>query len=299
MDGVSRLVRLARLEGGVDVRCLLAGRFALDHPAAAPGEVPFHLVLDGRCTVTSGATSVELGPGDMVLLPHGGAHTVSAASGRRRRFEEEPGAVFPTRRTVGAEPELDLFCGHYRFEPGAGALLFRLLPPLVHVSLDAPACTLAGVLRGEAGVDGPGTGAIVAALCDALLAMALRSRPEQRLGEPALWTAMGDDVLGRVIAGIVDDPGEAWTIDRLAAAASMSRATFVRRFTARTGTTVATLVTAIRMMVAADLLTRSDHSVSRVASDVGYRSESAFGQAFHAALGTSPGRFRREALRVV
>ncbi|MFI5611131.1 cupin domain-containing protein [Amycolatopsis sp. NPDC051903] len=295
MDGVSRLVRLAQLEGGVDVRCLLAGRFTLDNPVAGPGEVPFHLVLQGRCAVTSGASAVELGPGDLLLLSHGDAHHVSVTSGRRRRFAESPGTAFPTRRTVGAEPELDLFCGHYRFEPGAGALLFRLLPPLVHVSLDPAALTLAEVLRGEARFDGPGTGAVVASLCDALLAMALRRRPATQLDSPALWTAVGDDALGRAIAGVIDRPAEAWTIERLAAAASMSRATFVRHFTARTGTTVATLVTTIRMMVAADLLSRGDRSVARVADDVGYRSESAFGQAFRAALGTSPARFRREA----
>ncbi|WP_285644335.1 AraC family transcriptional regulator [Lentzea sp. NBRC 102530] len=98
--------------------------------------------------------------------------------------------------------------------------------------------------------------------------MTLRSRPDQRLDTPGLWTATGDDVLGRVISGALEQPGEAWTIERLAAEASMSRATFLRHFSARTGTTVA--------------------------REVGYRSESAFSQAFRAALGTSPARFRRE-----
>ncbi len=297
MDTVSRLVRLARPDGEVDVRCLLAGSFVLDNPAAGAGIVPFHLVLEGRCTVKSGSSTVRMGPGDMALLPHGDAHRVLATEGPALPVTEEPGAAFPTRRTPGAEPRVDLFCGHYRFDAGAGALLFRLMPPLVHVSLDAPALPLADVLRGEARFDGPGTAAIVAALLDALLAMALRSRPEQRPETPGLWTAFGDDVLGRVLAGVVERPGEAWTIDRLAAEAAMSRATFLRRFTARTGTTVAAMVTAIRMMVAADLLTRSEHSVTRVAGDVGYRSESAFGQAFRAALGTTPAQYRREAAR--
>jgi AraC family transcriptional activator of mtrCDE len=264
MDSVSRLVRLARMEGGVDVRCLVAGRFSLDNPAAAPGEVPFHLVVEGHCAVTAGGRTVHMGPGDLVLLPHGGAHRVFA-EGRQRRVVEEPGVAFPTRRTQGTEPELDLFCGHYRFDTGAGGLLFRTLPPLLHVSfgssVDEPARILTTVMRSEAQSGRPGTAAIVSALCDALLAMALRSRPDQRLGVPALWTAMGDDDLGRAIGAVVARPGEHWTIDRLAVDASMSRATFVRRFTVRTGTTVAALVTAIRMMVAAEL--------SRPLSDIG------------------------------
>lgn len=293
MDGLSRLIRLAHLESNIDLRCLMAGQFTVDHEVATPGQVPFYLVLDGGCTVTTGSSRVDLVRGDLLLLPHGEAHHVIATSGRKLPFEDEPGSAFTTRRTVGAKPEHDLFCGHYHVGTAGGALLFRLLPRIVHVALDAPAVELAEIVRGEAAFDGPGTAAIVCSLCDAILAMALRSRPEQRLDTPALWTAMGDDVLGQVITGIVERPGEPWTIDRLAAAASMSRATFLRRFTARTGTTVATLLATIRMMVAADLLTNSDRSVLRIAGEVGYRSESAFVEAFRAAVGMSPARFRK------
>ena len=294
MDGLSRLVRMARLECEVDVRCLIAGRFTVENAASAPGRVPFHLVLDGRSTLTAGPITTEMGPGDLVLLPHGDAHQVTAIGGSRHPLAKVPGAAFSTLRTVGPEPELDLFCGHYRFQqPGPGSVLFRLMPPLVQVSLDPVAQQLATMLRDETCFDGPGTGAIVSALCDALLAMALRSSPDRRLGTPALWTAMGDDSLGLAIAGVVDRPGEAWTIDRLAAEARMSRATFMRRFTSRTGTTPAALLTAIRMMVAADLLTRSETSITRIVEDVGYRSPSAFGRAFREAFGTSPIAYRR------
>ncbi|MFI5610277.1 AraC family transcriptional regulator [Amycolatopsis sp. NPDC051903] len=297
MDSLSRLIRLAHLEGGLDMRCLMAGQFTLDREAAGRGEAPFYLVLEGRCTVLAGPATVELGPGDLLLLPRGEAHQVRVTSGVPLRYDDEPGPTFVTHRTVGAEPELDLFCGHYFFGSAAGTVLFRLLPARVHVTLDAPALTLANLLRGEAQFDGPATAAIVCSLTDALLGMALRSRPEQRLDTPALWTAMGDDALGRVIAGIVERPGEPWTIDRMAAAASMSRATFVRRFSARTGTTVATLLTSIRLMVAADLLLHTDHPVARIAADVGYHSESAFILAFRTTVGTPPAQFRKNSVR--
>jgi AraC family transcriptional regulator, activator of mtrCDE len=294
MDGLSRLIRLARLRGSIDVRCLVAGQFALDRDAAPPGDVPFHLVLDGRCTVSTAAGAVELRPGHLLLLPRGDAHQVRAASGPALPVELDPGPAFATRRSVGAEPELDLFCGHFHVDSAAGALLFRLLPPLVHVALEHPAAALAEILRGEARCPGPGTSAIIGSLCDALLTMALRSHPGRRLGTPALWTAMGDDELGEVISRVVARPGEPWTIERMAAAAAMSRATFVRRLAARTGSTAATLLTTVRVMVAADLLTHSDHSVARIATEVGYRSESAFARAFRAATGSAPARFRKD-----
>ncbi|MEV6287718.1 AraC family transcriptional regulator [Kribbella sp. NPDC051770] len=294
MDSVSRLVRLARVRGEIDVRCLIAGGFAIDHRPAAPGLVPFHLVLAGSCTVSSADFSVDLEAGDLLLLPQGDAHLVATKSDRCLEYTETAGPSIRVRRTADAEPELDLFCGHYRVDDGAGALLFRLMPRVVHVSLDQPAQALAEILRGEAAYDGPGTEVIVSSLLDALLAMALRSRSGQPPESPALWTAIGDDVLGKAICAVVDRPGEAWTIDRLAVEAAMSRATFLRRFNARTGTTVAALLTGIRMMAAAELLADSDHSVSRVAREVGYRSDSAFGQAFRAALGMLPSQYRKQ-----
>lgn len=296
MDSLSTLIRIAHLEGSLDMRCLMAGQFTLDRAATEPGEAPFYLVIEGRCSVTVGPSTVELGSGDMLLLPHGEAHHVQVTSGTPLRYDEESGPTLITHRTIGAEPELDLFCGHYLFGSTAGTLLLRLLPAWVHVTLDTPAITLARVLRDEAQFDGPGTAAITSSLCDVLLGMALRSRPEQRLDTPALWTALGDDVLGPVIACIVDRPGEPWTIDRLAAVASMSRATFLRRFAARTGTTVATLLTSIRMMLAAELPIHSEHSVARVAREVGYSSESAFSKAFRTTVGTSPAQARRDTL---
>ncbi|MGW4488329.1 AraC family transcriptional regulator [Amycolatopsis sp. NPDC004368] len=289
MDALSRLIRLARLEAKLAVRCVTAGQSTSDHEAAGPGRVPFHLVLEGTCTVSTGSATVELGPGDLLLLPGGNAHRVTAV---RRRFDDVPGPRSSARR----DAELELYCGYFRFDSAAGALLFRLLPDLVHVTLDTPAVRLAGVLRGETRFDGPGADILLCSLCDALLTMALRRRPEHRLDTPALWTVMGDDVLGRVIVDVVERPGEPWTIDRMAAAAAMSRATFLRRFSARTGTTVGSLLTSIRMMVAADLLARSDYSVGRVAGEVGYRSESAFGQAFRSTVGTLPSEFRKNSV---
>ncbi|WP_326566181.1 AraC family transcriptional regulator [Amycolatopsis rhabdoformis] len=294
MDAVSRLLRSAHIEGTLGLRCRTAGQFTLDRAAPGPGHAPFLLVVEGRCTVSTCASTVDLGPGDLLLLPHGDAHQVCVATGPRRPFVEEVGPVFTTRRSVGVEPELDLYLGHYRVNSATGTLLFRTLPPLVHVTLGVSGAGLADVLRGGARFDRLGTESLVRFLFDALLDIALRSRPEQRLDTPALWTAVGDDTLGKVIAGIVERPGEPWTIERMATAASMSRATFLRRFTARTGTTVASLLTTIRMMAAADLLTRSDHSVSHIARQVGYSSESAFAQAFRAAVGTQPARFRKE-----
>ena len=77
---------------------------------------------------------------------------------------------------------IDLFCGHYTFGAGAGAMLFRTLPDPLHVSLraarprrDEVLRMLSALMRGEAEHEGDGTAAILSALCTVLLAMVLRT----------------------------------------------------------------------------------------------------------------------------
>src|SRR3981189_3183991 len=163
MDTVSRLIRLARPEGSVDVRCLLAGQFLLDNPASRPGKAPFHLLLEGRCAVEYRARTIQLCAGDVVLFPHGGAHRVLVEHGAEPvEAGEKPGVAFPTLQSHGAGAEIDLFCGHYSLAPGAGELLLRTLPEPLHVSFgthtDDPVRMLSTLMRQEAPANGPGTG---------------------------------------------------------------------------------------------------------------------------------------------
>ncbi|GII42024.1 cupin domain-containing protein [Planotetraspora phitsanulokensis] len=302
MDPVSHLIRLARLRGAVDKRCLLAGDTTIDNGTRPAGEAPFHLLLEGECTLELADRSLDLVPGDVVLLPRGRAHRVhTRGRGPRRALVEEAGGAFPTARSQGAASEIDLFCGHFAFGPGAGELLFQSLPDPLHVSFGAeagePVRMLSALMRSEAQNDGPGTTAIVISLCDALLAMVLRSTSNRRLAGDALWTAVDDERLRAVVDAVLGDPGRDWTIPEFAGLAAMSRATFIRRFTRATGMTVGDFLTRVRMITAAELLTAGDRPVGAVAAEVGYRSESAFGRAFREATGTTPARFRRTTTR--
>jgi AraC family transcriptional activator of mtrCDE len=307
MDAVSYLIRLARPEGSVDERCLLAGRFALDNPARRPGEAPFHLLLEGRCVVESAGRTIALRAGDMVLFPQGAAHRVLSGPGAQEAEEtavvEERGTAIRTLRSPDAGPEIDLFCGHYNLAPGAGELLFRTLPEPLHVSFgndadadaDETVWMLSSLIRREAHANGPGAVAVVSLLCNALLAMVLRSSPERRAADEVLWTATDDDAVLSAIDAVLHEPGRDWSITEFADRAAMSRATFIRHFGQATGMAVGEFLTRLRMAIAADLLTVGDRPVSAIAEAVGYRSPSAFGRAFRAATATTPARFRSAA----
>jgi AraC family transcriptional activator of mtrCDE len=302
VDAISTLIRMARLEGAIDVRCLLAGSHVLVNPAT-PGRVPFHLLLAGRCTAEVDGRTVELHPGDVLVLPRAGRHRVRVATEAAPvpavRHEGDSLATLASQGEAG----VDLFCGHYTYRPGAGELLFSGLPEIVHASFgtgpDSPLRLLGELMRAEAGLDGPGAGALLASLCEALLALALRGDGAEPAAPPlfAPWTAMADPGLRAVIDAVVHQPQHPWTIADLARVAGVSRATLVRHFSAATGTSVADWMTRIRMTIAADLLTTTDRSLDDVAAAVGYNSTSAFGKSFRSATGTTPSRLRRTAAR--
>ncbi|MEV6992554.1 AraC family transcriptional regulator [Streptomyces sp. NPDC093228] len=302
MDTISTLLRMARLEGAVDVRCMLAGSHTLDNPPGGTGMVPFHLLLDGLCMVETGGRTVELRAGDVLVLPRAERHRVRVTALEppvpADRYE---GRSVATLRSEGPTT-VDLFCGHFTYRPGSGELLFAGLPDVLHASFgtgaDSPLRLLGELMRNEATLDGPGAGALLASLCEALLALVLRGDGSN--GPPAAvvpppWTAVVDPALRAVVDAVIREPHRPWTIARLARLAGVSRATLVRRFSTATGMGVADFLTRIRMTVAADLLTTTECSLDDIAARVGYRSPSAFGRAFRTTTGMTPARLRRSA----
>ncbi|BBH16786.1 transcriptional regulator [Nocardioides baekrokdamisoli] len=279
MDWLSHLVAQARPRARLDERCLLSGDTHLDNPPQPAGVVPFHLLLEGSCVVeiVGTRTEMELAVGDLVLLPTGDAHKI---------------------RVVGpASARIDLLCGHFEFSSGAGRLLFRHLPNPMRVSLSANGTELelghiSSLLRIHSASELPGQQAVLDALAQMLFVIALRAQPPG--GEPQLL-AIADPALRAALAAVIADPGAVWTIDTLAEAAHMSRATLVRRFRDHLGIGVADFITWARMMKAADLLRTSGGSVSAVASATGYNSTAGFTRVFQRTYGISPARYARAA----
>lgn len=272
----------------------------MDVPAYPKLQAPFHVLLEGECQLHVDARVLEMRRGDVVLIPSGAAHRViTSGAGRLRSTTDTAGDAFVTTHSRGGGTAfVDLFCGHYTFDAGAGAVLLGSLPDPLHVSVgqgadnDEMLAMLSAMMRREAQRDGEGTAAILSALATALLAMALRSASSAAT-TTALWTAVTDPRIAATVESVLQEPGAEWTIDRLSRTAAMSRATFLRRFGRETGMTVGAFLVRVRVMAAAELLNSSDATVAAVAGHVGYQSESAFSRAFRAEIGTTPARFRR------
>lgn len=300
MDEISRLLRMARLDASLDRRCRLGGSTRMEVASEGPLAVPFHVLLEGSCTLEVGGELYPMRAGDVVVIPSNAGHRIlTAGAGAMQGTTERAGeSIVFTASADAAEPVIDLFCGHYTVSPGAGAILFGSLPtPTVAPLFDsepgrATLVRLSELMRAEAERDADGSAAIMSAFCTVLIALVLRTvgGPGARAGA---WTAVPDPNVSAAIRRVLARPGDDWSISALSSQAAMSRATFIRRFQAATGMTFGSFLTRARLMTAADLLVDSGWTVSAVAAHVGYRSESAFTRAFRAAVGETPARFRR------
>lgn len=306
MDALSHLLQLARVQVLLDLRCLLGGRFALPH-AKQVREAAFHFVLSGQCRLQVAGRELCLRSGDFVLLPLGSAHLVQQADGAgdlagdpAMEPELQQGAALALKTNVnaGQQASVELLCGRYRYASGAGELLARWLPEVLHIHLPDNASesglqALLHWLRAEAaGSAQPGAHAVIDGLGQALLALALRAARQVEL--PAgLLPLLADERLGASVRAVLDAPQQPWTIEKLAASVAMSRATYARHFQALAGCGVAEFVLQLRMMQACDWLGDPQRSVADVAEAVGYGSEAAFATAFKRVLGQTPARWRK------
>ena len=149
-------------------------------------------------------------------------------------------------------------------------------------------------LVAEIAAPGLGSKAMVRALLLERMIHLLRSRNAAGDGAMDWMMVLGDSSLWQALEAMLDRPGEAHTVETLAAIAGMSRSTFARRFTEAYGRGPMVLLRHLRIRMAASLLAASDLPVKRIAQLTGFRSRSAFSRAFTDAIRLAPREFRAD-----
>jgi AraC family transcriptional activator of mtrCDE len=107
-----------------------------------------------------------------------------------------------------------------------------------------------------------------------------------------LFVLASDPQMAVLVQAVMDKPGDAWTLDQMAALLPMSRATFHRRFTMLSGTTPARWLLNLRLQMACRQLDQGD-SVQQVCDNIGYQSVAAFSKVFQQSMGLTPAAWRR------
>lgn len=308
MDWLSRLLGMVPVHGYLDLRCFYGAPWRIEQDRAQPGEIPYHVVLGGSAVLEdpAGGPPQRLTAGDILLLPHGGAHILHDGSGAPAAPAHERASLNLTvSENAGTGDRLDMLCGRFVFTPPHDRLLRDYLPGRVVVqAADHSASTarpgtgaqlagLVSLMRIESAVDSLGGRAMLDALSTAMFALTLRLASEADRPPAGLLALAGNPRLAPALAAMFHQPGRAWTLPELARLCNMSRATAARHFQESLGRSANDLLTDIRMTLAANELRTSSASTGAVADMVGYQSEAAFQRAFKQRMGMTPARWRR------
>jgi AraC-like DNA-binding protein len=303
-DVLTQVLQAVHLGSALSSRIVMRPPWAL-HFAAIDRRAGFHVVVGGQCaTALDGdRDAVALGPGDVVVFPHGAGHVLGDKPETPSVEVHDLVADMPPGGRV-AIPGGDrgdattVLCGSYSFAADGANPLLRGLPDLLHIpsgkAPNGPLAAAVALLAAEADALEPGTAMAIDRLVDILFVYALRAwiSLQDGAGAHSWFGALQDPAVGPAVRAIHDLPAHSWTIETLAERAGLSRAAFARRFHQTIGEPPLAYLTRWRMTVAADLL-KQGRRIAEVAHIVGYDNEFAFAKAFKRVRGIAPGLHRR------
>lgn len=261
----------------------------------------YHFVSRGQAWLeVDGAPAVHLVRGDLVVLPHGEGHRLSADEHAR---SDAPVVDFASQATStivrrgGRGARTLLVCGELSLEAPAHPLLVSL-PHLVHLRLGRSArarwisASLA-LLASEAHADALGARTIAARLAEVIFIEAVRHALDRPGHARGVLAGLSDPLLRGALLAMHDAPAQSPRVEVLAKRSGLSRSLFAERFHRLVGEPPIAYLTRLRMTHAARLLRQPDRSVADVAADVGYASVAAFTRAFQRVMGETPASYRR------
>ncbi|WP_368643360.1 AraC family transcriptional regulator [Castellaniella ginsengisoli] len=190
------------------------------------------------------------------------------------------------------EEGADFTCARLIFDGGMRHPLARALPPLIAVPLTRVTGLDAALELLFAETDRVRCGQRLLAdrLFEVVVLQLLRwllDHPQEAGVRPGLITGLSDPRLARVLVALHEAPGEAWTLERMAACAGMSRTAFANAFREIVGQTPADYLSDWRIALAQSRL-REGRPIKRLAEELGYANPSALSRAFTARTGMPP-----------
>ncbi len=300
MHAFDHLIALANLRGVLDLHCQLQGDWALDHAPLPAGQASYHVILEGECRLElPGQPPIPLQAGDLVLLPRSAVHVLAGGDGRHKpklalSRIAEPGRITQLRNGDGSGG-LSMLCGRIDYLPKAA--LLAALPEVLVINASAPPQrerleALVALMRLEAEGQQLANQSVVDGLSLILFTVVLRHVCEQQHDLAGVFALLRDKRLAKAAQALLADLGNPWTVESMAACASMSRSNFVRAFSAATGIAPAAWLMQLRIERAQLLLKRSAALVGDIALAVGYPTLSSFSRIFKQQTGETPAQYR-------
>ncbi len=265
----------------------------------------FHVIERGGAWIRleGDGRSLALAGGDLLIVPHGQGHTLSASpKARPVPLERLPRQEAPGHYVVrhgGGGAETRMICGAFEFGRMKRNPILGILPPVLHVRGGGGSAEwldpLLKLLSSEARAPRPGSATVIARLTDIIFVQAVRAWVHDQPDGAGGWLgALRDPQIGAALALLHRAPGREWNVATLATEVGMSRSPFAARFKALVGEPPLAYLTRWRMDLAASSIESEKLTIREMAERVGYESDAAFSKAFKRYFDRSPREYRRE-----
>ncbi len=313
MDLLSDVLSHIDLRGTLYFRASLTSPWGVTVPAYE-NVARFHFVHKGRCFVRIDPEKppLFLEQGDLVIITRGASHklycdpeteetslpldTVIEKSG----FTGTGTLVYGD---TGTNHETQLICGHFAFENDARNLLIESLPPYIHVKNYGEASGIwmdntLKVIGNEAGCQKLGGDLIAMKLSEIIFVQALRAYLDEVDQDVPVLSGFADTNIARTLSAMHQEPGAAWTLEKLSQLAGMSRTAYATRFSKSMTMSPLAYLTYWRMQIARQMLIETDDAIIQIAESIGYQSEAAFSRVFKKHYLAAPATYRRKLRQV-
>src|SRR5262245_29339062 len=286
MDALSETLRVVRLVGAIFINAKFTAPWCYRSPCAdtvapllEPGAerlVIFHLITEGECFVEmTDQPPLRLIAGDAVIFPQGDAHLMTSEPGLPPAKGSRLDVVLSRRPRLlsygGGGVATRLLCGYMACDARLARMLLTGLPSLVRTNVrgsNAGVWLEASVryALAEARSPRPGGAGVLAKLAEVLFIEVLRLyMNEQHEGRTGWLAGVGDRIVGAALNALHRRPAHAWSLEELAREANTSRSVLADRFQQLVGSSPMQYLTQWRMLLAANLLCRSNAPLARIA----------------------------------
>jgi AraC-like DNA-binding protein len=185
----------------------------------------------------------------------------------------------------------DFTCATLDFDGGERNPIVQSLPAFIQVPLKAvdglePALAL---LFAEADQVRCGSRLLASRLFEVVLIQLLRwiiDHPAEAGVTRGLMMGLADPRLAKSLVALHRAPAEAWSLEKMASIAGMSRSAFAAAFKTATGTTPAAYLTDWRLSLAVSML-RAGRPVKQIAVELGFAGPASFSKVFKQRMGVS------------
>jgi len=261
------------------------------------GRASFHLVVQGHCWlhIDGQPEPIRLDSGDAVFLLRDLAYRLSSDA-------DPVDACAQPRRTMqpldlDAGDGVGLVCGFFQFQSGLSSLIVEGLADWILLRASDPAGSAARALfeliLEECRRQPTPSQTLLERLTHLLFLYVLRQQANAGQSLGGLIALARQPAFAGLLERLIEDPGQSWSLESMAACTGLSRSAFFKRFNELAGQSPGQVLLALRMRHACQLL-RAGNTVEQVGAQAGYQSVAAFTRAFAKAIGMQPGAYRKQ-----